>query len=126
MKLCKIDYINYNSPLYNLIYQSFNTVFSNLQGITSVTSNLSKFNNQDVKLTLNVIPNSFLNTVSFNVSVPISSINYIGNGFILTSNIPVSDLVLNCNSSTGIMYIEFTTNNSSFGSNYVLSIYGSF
>ena len=124
MKLCKIDYINYNSPIYNLIYQPFNTVFTNISGITSINAITSKSNNQDVKLNLSLTVTSFLNTVSFNVTVPTNSGNYIGNAFISGSNIPVSDLVLNCNN--GILYIEFTTNTSNFGSNYILSIAGSF
>lgn len=124
MKLSKIDYINYNSPLYNLIYQPFSTTFTNLSGISGVSSSISKSNNQDVKLNLNITVVSFLNTVSFNVTVPNNSLNYIGNGFILGSNIPISDIVLNCIGN--ILYIEFTSNVFSFGSNYILDIAGNF
>lgn len=96
MKLCTIDTNNVNSILYAGLYFNINCTISNLIGIDSVDIIKAQQNNfGNNNLVLQVIPNDFLTTVSFDLTFPKTLVNsYFNiNGYTSTYHFPIHDLV---------------------------------
>lgn len=127
MKISSLDYIDPNSIIYSLIYQPFPISVSNLSGISDVSVVESKYNNQDIRITLDVIVTSFVSTVSFNFSntiLPTSTVSFVSSGYTSSQPIPIDNLYIK-QSSFGTWYTEFTSRESSFGNTVRITIFGS-
>ena len=128
MKISYLDYIDPNSITYNLIYQPFPILMSNLNGISSVQIVESKYNNQDIRIVLQATVTQFLNTVSFvfyNTMLPTATAYFTLTGNTSTPTININDLFVK-QTAPSTWYVEFTSRESTFGNIATLFLFGTF